>query len=100
VSLSNDGWFGDSLGPHQHLQIARVRAAESGRWMLRATNTGITALIDPQGRVRKRAPAFQPAVLRGEVQPMSGITPYVDWGNAPLLLLMGVLLLLGLSSSA
>lgn len=96
VNLSNDGWFGDSLGPRQHLQIARVRAAESGRWMLRATNTGITALIDSHGRVQKRAPAFEPAVLRGEVQPMSGSTPYVEWGNGPVLWLMAGLILSGL----
>lgn len=96
VNLSNDGWFGDSLGPQQHLQIAQVRAAESGRWMLRATNTGITALIDPHGRVQKRAPAFQPAVLRGEVQPMSGSTPYVEWGNLPVLLLMIALIVSGM----
>ena len=96
INLSNDGWFGDSLGPHQHLQIARVRAAEAGRWMLRATNTGITALIDAQGRVVKRVPAFEPAVLRGEIQPMRGTTPYVEWGNRPVLLLMLLLLLAGL----
>ena len=96
INLSNDGWFGDSLGPHQHLQIARVRAAESGRWMLRATNTGITALIDAQGRLVKRALGFEPAVLRGEIQPMRGTTPYVEWGNAPILLLMVALLLAGI----
>ena len=95
VNLSNDGWFGDSLGPRQHLQIARVRAAEAGRWMLRATNTGITALIDPRGQVQERAPTFQPAVLRGEVQPMAGSTPYVGWGDKPVLSLMMVLLLSG-----
>jgi len=94
VNLSNDGWFGDTLGPHQHLQIARVRAAESGRWMLRATNTGITASIDPMGRVVSQAPRSRPAVLRGEVQPMTGATPYVSYRDVPVLVLM--LLLLGL----
>lgn len=96
VNLSNDGWFGDSLGPHQHLQIARVRAAEAGRWMLRATNTGITALVDARGRVVARAPRFSPAVLRGEVPPMVGETPYVRWGNGPTLLWMSGLALSGL----
>lgn len=94
INLSNDGWFGDTLGPHQHLQIAQVRAAESGRWMLRATNTGITALIDPMGRVVSQAPRSQPAVLRGKVQPMTGATPYVSYRDTPVLVLM--LLLFGL----
>lgn len=96
VNLSNDGWFGDTLGPHQHLQIARVRAAEAGRWMLRATNTGITALIDAGGRLVAQAPRFTPAVLRGEVTAMTGATPYVRWRNTPVLGLMLCLILLGL----
>jgi apolipoprotein N-acyltransferase len=99
INLSNDGWFGDTLGPHQHLQIARVRALESGRWMLRATNTGITALIDPAGDVVSRAPRFEPAVLRGEVQPMVGETPYVRWGDGPVLGSMILLLIIGISGS-
>lgn len=56
VNVSNDAWFGDSTAPHQHLQIARFRSLESGRWMMRATNNGVSTLIDPLGRVvaRKR----------------------------------------------
>jgi apolipoprotein N-acyltransferase len=84
VNASNDAWFGDSLAPHQHLQIARMRALETGRWLLRATNTGITALIGPHGRVRQRLPQFRAGVLRGRIQPMQGATPYVRWGDAPL----------------
>ncbi len=84
INASNDAWFGDSLAPHQHLQIARMRALETGRWLLRATNTGISALIGPHGRVRRRAPQFREAVLAGEIQPMQGATPYVRWGDAPL----------------
>ena len=92
VNVSNDGWFGDSLGPHQHLQIARVRALEAGRPLLRATNTGITAQIDYRGRVVSHAPRFEPAVLRGVVYPMAGSTPYVRWGDWPVLALMMLLL--------
>ncbi len=81
VNVSNDAWFGDSIAPHQHLQIARVRAAEAGRWLLRATNTGITAVIDPRGRVAQTVPQFEAAVLKHTVQGYTGATPYVRWGN-------------------
>ena len=59
VNVSNDGWFGDSIAPHQHLQMARFRALESGRFMLRSTNTGITAVIDPHGRVVRQGAQFK-----------------------------------------
>ncbi len=81
VNVSNDSWFGDSLAPHQHLEIARMRALEAGRWMLRSTNSGISALIDEKGRVRERSPLFVPYVLSGDVVPMKGMTPYLRFGN-------------------
>ena len=81
INVSNDAWFGDTVAPHQHLQIARVRAAEASRYLLRATNTGITAFIDPRGRIVAQAPAFEPHVLRSAVQGFSGRTPYARWGN-------------------
>lgn len=81
INVSNDAWFGDSIAPHQHLQIARMRALETGRYMLRATNTGISAVIDPDGRVVARSPQFQPDVLRATVIPQRGATPYVSIGN-------------------
>ncbi len=87
VNVSNDGWFGDSIAPHQHLQMARMRALEAGRDMLRATNTGVTAIISHTGQVRAKLPQFQPAALTGVVTPMQGLTPYVRWGDFPLLLL-------------
>ncbi|MGC8855146.1 MAG: apolipoprotein N-acyltransferase, partial [Halothiobacillaceae bacterium] len=90
INASNDAWFGDSLAPHQHLQIAAMRSLESGRWMARATNTGISALIDPHGRVVARTPQFEQAVLRGEITPMQGTTPFVRWGEWPLWLLAGL----------
>jgi len=91
VNVSNDAWFGDSLAPHQHLQIARMRALETGRYMLRATNTGISAIIGPKGQVQAKSPQFQVHVLSGDMQPMAGATPYVRWGNSAV-----VVVLLGL----
>ena len=87
INASNDAWFGDSLAPHQHLQIAAVRALETGRWMARATNTGVSALITPQGDISVRTPQFEQAVLRGDITPMQGRTPFVRWGEWPLWLL-------------
>jgi apolipoprotein N-acyltransferase len=81
VNVSNDGWFGDSIAPHQHLQIARVRAAEAGRYMLRATNTGVTAVIDNQGGVVGTVPQFRPGVLKRTVRGYIGSTPYARVGN-------------------
>jgi len=86
VNVSNDAWFGDTIAPHQHLQIARMRALETGRYMVRSTNTGITAIIDQRGRVRAVAPQFEPWVLGGLAQPYGGATPYVRMGNSPVVL--------------
>jgi len=86
VNVSNVAWFGDSLAPAQHLQISRMRALETGRAMLRATNTGMTAIIDPRGRVVARLPQFAEGILTGEVQGYSGATPYVKVGNYPIVL--------------
>ncbi len=83
VNASNDAWFGDSLAPHQHLEMARMRALENGRWMLRATNTGISALIDEKGRVRRRLAQFRRGVVEGEIQPLGGATPYARWPDGP-----------------
>ena len=81
VNVSNDAWFGDSIAPHQHLQIARVRAAEAGRYLLRATNTGVTAVIDPQGALVDTLPQFRTGVLKGTVRGYTGATPYARVGN-------------------
>jgi apolipoprotein N-acyltransferase len=98
LNVSNDAWFGATLAPHQHLQIARVRALEMGRPMIRATNTGISALIDAEGRVTARAGLFTSEVLRGEVQPQQGHTPAARLGPWPALLLTLLLLLPALRS--
>ena len=85
VNVSEDAWYGDSWAPHQHQQMARMRALETGRPMLRATNTGITAIIDHRGVELARAPQFAVQVLKGEIQPMQGITPFVRFGNTPVM---------------
>ena len=87
VNASNFAWFGDSLAPHQHLQIAQLRALETGRMMLRATNTGMTAIVDHQGKVVATLPLFTRGALNGSAQGRSGATPYVRWGNAPVVTL-------------
>ncbi|MDZ7749827.1 MAG: apolipoprotein N-acyltransferase [Halofilum sp. (in: g-proteobacteria)] len=90
---SNDAWFGRSTAPYQHLEIARFRARELGRPLLRATNTGITAIIDHRGRILARGPQFAPVVVEARVEPRAGITPYVRWGDVPAVALAGILAL-------
>jgi apolipoprotein N-acyltransferase len=81
ANVSNDAWFGDSLAAEQHLQFSQMRAIETGRWMVRATNTGVTAAIDPRGVVAGRLPQFTAATLMAAPEPRSGSTPYSLWGN-------------------
>lgn len=76
VNASNDAWFGDSLAPHQHLQMAQMRAIEAGRPMVRSTNTGISAFIDAQGRIEQISEQFKTQSLTQSVQGRSGITPF------------------------
>jgi apolipoprotein N-acyltransferase len=94
VNISNDAWFGDSLAPHQHLETARLRAKETGRPMLRATNTGITAIIDHRGDIIEQSSQFEIAVVRSAVVPMQGATPYVIMGNTPVVVFSFACLLL------
>jgi apolipoprotein N-acyltransferase len=81
VNISNDGWFGRSAAPEQHLWMARMRAIENGRWLLRATNNGITCVIDPQGRVRARLSTDVRATLDAQFAFRRGETPYVRYGD-------------------
>ena len=99
VTVSNDAWFGDSIGPHQHLEIARVRAAETGRWLVRATNTGLSAVVSSRAEVRSRLPQFEVAAETFEVVPMRGATPYVRFGDAPVLVALALWLAAGFAWS-
>ncbi len=86
ANFTNDAWWGRSLASRQHLQISQMRALETGRTMLRATNTGVTAVIDHRGRVRDIAPEFETTVIDALVWGRSGTTPYMHWGNYAFLL--------------
>lgn len=86
LTISNDSWFGQSIGPHQHLQIARTRAIENGRFMIRATNNGVTAIIDEHGNITTEIPQFERATLKGKVSVVKGMTPYTSWGSIPTVL--------------
>ena len=85
LTVSNDAWFGDSIGPHQHLEIARMRAMELGRPLLRATNNGITATVTADGKEQARLPQFEEGVLTAEVPQVQGRTLYSLWSDWPLL---------------
>jgi len=92
VTLSNDAWFGSSIGPHQHMQIAQTRALENQKPLARATNNGITALVDFQGRISKQIPQFKQTYLHAKIEGRSGLTPYAKIGDRPLLLLCFILI--------
>lgn len=96
VNVTNDAWFSGSAAPQQHLQIARLRAAESGRSLLRVANTGISAVIGPDGMVEQQLDWGVRGSLRARVVPRDGLTPYQRWGRWPLLGYLAVALLLGL----
>jgi apolipoprotein N-acyltransferase len=92
LTVSNDTWFGKSLGPIQHLQMARMRALENGRMLVRATNNGMTAIINANGTIRSLAPAYQATTLTGLVSAYSGRTPIMKLGHEHLLMFMAVFL--------
>jgi len=94
INVSNDAWFGDSLAPHQHLQIARMRAIENGRYLLRATNTGISAVIDNKGKIVARSPQFEAHALQATAELFIGTTPYSRYGHYPVLIFSFLILLL------
>ncbi|MCX4026002.1 apolipoprotein N-acyltransferase [Endozoicomonas sp. SM1973] len=92
ITISNDTWFGDSIGPHQHFQMARMRALETQRYLIRATNDGITAIINPAGKTVKQLPQFDQGVLTGEVKAMAGKTPFMQWQSWPIIILTLVMM--------
>jgi apolipoprotein N-acyltransferase len=88
LTVSNDAWFGNSHGPHQHFEIARMRALEFGRPLIRATNNGVTGIINHLGEVSAIAPQFEETVLKGTVDFVTGNTPYSQWPNLTLWLMI------------
>ncbi|HET8730698.1 MAG TPA: apolipoprotein N-acyltransferase [Moraxellaceae bacterium] len=94
ATISNDGWFGATMGPHQHFQMVRMRALENGREVIRATNNGISAIIDTRGHVREEAPQFQRLVLRANVHGYRGLTPFMIVGSVPTLAACALLLVI------
>jgi apolipoprotein N-acyltransferase len=94
ATISNDGWFGHSIGPVQHFQMVRMRAKETGRYIVRGTNNGITAFIDEHGKVVSEAPHFTRTVLRGVIYPASGLTPWQRAGVYPFLAFTALVLVL------
>ena len=99
INVSNDAWFGHSLAPHQHLQIARMRALELGRYLLRSANTGITAVIDPHGKIVKQSKQFEEYVIRAKINAYEGGSLYALSGNVPLLIIMIFCLMSGVMLS-
>lgn len=93
LNVSNIAWFGDSIAVPQHLQVSKMRALETGRPMLRATNTGATAVIGPDGQVQAQLAPFERGVLSAQVQGYLGLTPYVRFGNVPVVLIALAMLL-------
>jgi len=96
ANFTNDAWWGDTVASRQHLQISQMRALETGRPMLRATNTGVTAIIDASGQVVASAPEFTTAKVSGEVRGYQGSTPYIVFGNAGFLVLALAMILIPL----
>ena len=95
ITVSNDTWFGKSIGPAQHFQMVRMRSLETGRYQLRATNDGLTALIGPDGHVIESAAPWRSAVMTGELRAMTGNTPFMLWGSWPVLIKALLMTLIG-----
>ena len=95
VVVTNDAWYGRSPAAWQHLQAARVRAIETGRYLLRAANTGVSAIIAPDGSITATAPWWTQSVVKGTYRLSDVVTPYQKWGDLPSLIVAFILLLAG-----
>jgi apolipoprotein N-acyltransferase len=94
ITISNDSWFGDSIGPLQHLQMAQMRALENGRYLIRGTNNGVSAIINHRGQIVAATEQFVETSLSGEVETMLGNTPFGSFGSVPIIAGSGVGLVL------
>ena len=94
TTVSNDTWFGDSVGPHQHFQLAQMRALENSKPVIRGTNNGITGLIDHKGNIVATSAQFAANFLNAELQPQSGNTPFSQFGHYPMVILSLIILAL------
>lgn len=93
LTVSNDAWFGDSIGPKQHFEMARFRALEIGKYLVRDTNTGITAIVDLNGSVIGQSKSSERNTLRGTLFAVNGVTPFGQYGSKPILYFCGLLVL-------
>jgi apolipoprotein N-acyltransferase len=92
ITISNDSWFGTSIGPLQHLAMAQMRALENGKYMIRATNNGISAIINEKGVILQQTEQFVLANLQGKLQTMQGQTPFSRFGSWPIFMLCAAIL--------
>ena len=99
INVTHDGWFTGSLEPYQHMQIARMRSLETGRYMVRATTTGPAGIIDEKGKVLATAPPYTKKIITNKVQHFSGATPFVRWGNWPIVVMLGFIVIIGFFSN-
>lgn len=93
LTVSNDAWFGRSIGPVQHFQMAQMRALETGRYMVRSTNNGISGIIDHKGNVVVQGGRYTREIIRGEIFPAQGLTPFIVWRSWPTIALCFLLLI-------
>jgi apolipoprotein N-acyltransferase len=100
LTISNDSWYGTSIGPLQHLQMARMRALENGRYLIRATNNGVSAIIDERGKILVQSDQFVRTTLSGEVQVLIGATPFSLIGSSPVIIFCFMTLLLLLAAGS
>jgi len=101
VNITNDAWFGRSGAPYQHLAMAAMRAVENGVFLVRAANTGVTAVVAPTGEILAETPLFTRAAITGSIRLRQGMTPYTRYGDVfawtCLLFLLGYALRLGVA---